>query len=312
MSVTNIVLTDPVITALQFIERYRYLTVKQVATITGLKVKSTSEMLLRMQRQKLLSFFGNVPIRGYGKTPKVYFLTKRGYSLLEDETGDDTLAVFRPINRTSRWTPSMYHRIATLDVMMALEQEVTTLPSYRLDTTLLEYRRIKYGGGTMGETTDYVALPQSSETKIVPDAGFVLENTVTGAKALFLVEVDLGTMTHQSSVADAVSKSFCYKIQKYDRYLKSGRFRERYKAHGQFSHFTVLVVTTTDNRVENMRTALQHHPEQLHQYYRFSTIEAVCSTFFHSYWRGRGLGDHTPHSLIRDPGGRYENRHQAR
>ena len=103
--------------ALAFIQEYRYLTVNQVAEITGLKPKSSSEMLLRLERQKLLSFFGNVGQRGYGKTPKVYYLTKRGYGVLADEFDARGLILepYRPINVSSRWSQHMYHRIATID-----------------------------------------------------------------------------------------------------------------------------------------------------------------------------------------------------
>ncbi|MGR3837893.1 MAG: hypothetical protein ACU0A2_06025 [Cognatishimia sp.] len=43
-----IVITDAAMTALSYIYDYRYLTVKQVAVITGLRDKSASELLLRM------------------------------------------------------------------------------------------------------------------------------------------------------------------------------------------------------------------------------------------------------------------------
>jgi len=113
----NIVMTDHAVKALAFIQEYRYLTVNQVAEITGLKPKSSSEMLLRLERQKLLPFFGNVGQRGYGKTPKVYYLTKRGYGVLADEFDARGLILepYRPINVSSRWSQHMYHRIATID-----------------------------------------------------------------------------------------------------------------------------------------------------------------------------------------------------
>ena len=62
--------------ALWFINSYRFLAVRQVAEVTGQKEKTASEMLLRLERQKLLGSFGNVGIRGYGKTPKLYYLTR--------------------------------------------------------------------------------------------------------------------------------------------------------------------------------------------------------------------------------------------
>ena len=61
---------------------YRFLSTQQFASASGLQYGTAAEPLLNFERKKLLGHFGNVGIRGYGKTPKVYFLTERGYRLL--------------------------------------------------------------------------------------------------------------------------------------------------------------------------------------------------------------------------------------
>ena len=53
--------------------------------IPGLKPKSVSGLLLRLERQKLLSYFGNTGIRSYVKTPKIYYLTKTDHGILTAE-----------------------------------------------------------------------------------------------------------------------------------------------------------------------------------------------------------------------------------
>ncbi len=301
-STADILLTEQTLIALRFIHEYRYLTVNQVAQVTGLRPKSASEMLLRLERQKLLSHFGNVGVRGYGKTPKVYYLTKRGHALLaeESEFAGEPVSPYKPINVSSRWSPQMYHRIATLDVMMALERGIMERPAYSLPATLIEYRRHKDGNNWIGETTDFVAEPLSSENRIVPDAGFVLENATTGARALFLIEVDLGTETQSSAVAEHVRSSFKHKIEQYDRYLAGGRYRDRYKAWGEFRYFTVLIITNSDGRLRNMRRVLSELPDRLHQYYRLSTLDRVCGNLFHSEWCGRNENDHNTYRLIQE------------
>jgi hypothetical protein len=51
------------------------------------KNPSTAKGQLRhMQRLGLLGFFGYVGLIGHGKTPKVYFLTRKGFELLLSET----------------------------------------------------------------------------------------------------------------------------------------------------------------------------------------------------------------------------------
>lgn len=298
----NIVVTDQVVLALRFIHEYRYLTVNQIAAVTGLRPKSSSEMLLRLERQKLLSHFGNVGQRGYGKTPKVYYLTKRGHALLAEELDarNEQAEPYRPVNVSTRWSQQMYHRLATIDVLMALERACFERGNYRLIKTLTEYRREQIGKQWVGETTDYVELPPTPENRLVPDAGFILENADSKARALFLIEVDRGTETQTSGVHEAVHKSFRYKIEQYDRYLVSRRYQERYKQYGEFSYFVLLIVTNSTGRLDNMRQALSDLPEKLHQYYRLSTQDAVCGNFFHGDWLGRSVADENTYALIRE------------
>ena len=115
----NIVVTQSTIDALRGISAYRYLSVNQVAT----------------------------GVRGYGKTPKVYYLTKSGHRILSDECEHLGIDVepYRQVNINSRWSPMMYHRLATLDVMMAVERDAANLNAYQLVKTLVEYRREKVG-----------------------------------------------------------------------------------------------------------------------------------------------------------------------
>ena len=295
------VLTPSAVMALRFIQNYRYLTVNQVAQVASLRPKSASELLLRLERQKLLSHFGNVGMRGYGKTPKVYYLTRGGHGALAAEmlAEGEEIAPYQPVNVSRRWSPLMFHRIATLDVIMALERGIAELPKYHLLTTLIEYRRQKVDGRWVAETTDFIAAPETADSRIIPDAGFVLENSETGARALFLIEVDLGTETQVSKVDEHVRQSFRYKIEQYDRYLRSGRFQARYRSWGVFQNFTALIITNSEQRLQNMRQKLADLPQQLHQYYRFSTLEEVCVNFFHANWRGRPCDDRKAYALIK-------------
>jgi hypothetical protein len=59
--------------------------------------------------------------------------------------------------------------------------------------TFLEYRRVKRGTRVERETTDYVAKEQTSDPRIIPDAAFILENIESGKRALFFLEMDMGT-----------------------------------------------------------------------------------------------------------------------
>lgn len=297
----DLVVTEVTLAALAAILEYRYLSVNQVATIVGVRPKSASEILLRLERHKALSFFGNVGLRGFGKTPKVYFLTKRGHGLLaaEYEALGHEITPFKPVNVTSRWSPVMYHRMDTLDVMASLERDFQAIRDYVRVGTLVEYRREKIGQRWRAETTDYVANPAISANKIVPDAGFVIAHRTSGKRALFLIEVDCGTTQLTSFLPDADVKSFVHKLAQYDRYLVGGRARARFAHLGDFTGFHVLVITTSDARIANMRKAAQALPADFHRFYRFSTLNTVRQKFLHDGWLSRDHADHKTYPLIK-------------
>jgi hypothetical protein len=293
--------TEVTLAALLAICAYRYLSVKQVAMMVGIRPKSSSEMLLNLERKKLLGFFGNTGIRGYGKTPKLYFLKKLGHRILADELEAQGQSVppFRQINISSRWSPLMFHRVDTLDVIAAVERDCAALKDYRLVGTLVEYRREKVGTRIQKETTDYVAPPLIPENKIVPDAGFTVEHLASGKRALFLIEVDCGTTRLTTKQTDPNVATFAGKLAQYDRYLASGRITNRHPNLGTFSGFHVLIVTTSDQRVANMRDAAASLSPDFHQFYRFSTLDAVRRNLLHDDWLNRDHADHNNYKLIK-------------
>ncbi|MEJ6404329.1 replication-relaxation family protein [Yoonia sp. 2307UL14-13] len=280
---------------------YRYLTVKQVAVMVGVTEKSASEILLRLERHHLLGSFGNTGIRGFGKTPKVYFLTRTGYRHLVEQRSADGLetAPFKQEKTNSRWSPVMYHRLATLDVLAAVERDCAALSEYRLVDTLFEYRREKVGSRWRRETTDYVTDTKIAENRIVPDAGFSLEHVASGKRALFMIEVDRGTTPLTSDQDEADVKPIVAKLAQYDRYLASGRVTERFAHLGHFTGFHVLMVTTSDQRVANMRSASATLPAAFHHLYRFSTLDTVCRNVLHDGWLSRDHADQTTYRLIK-------------
>jgi hypothetical protein len=297
----RIVVSEGMLKALWFINTYRYLAPRQVAAATGLKEKSASEMLLRLERQKLLGSFGNVGIRGYGKTPKLYYLTRSGHALMAEELESLGWHVepFRQVSGSTRWSPIMFHRLDVIDCLVALEQALWRVPGYALAETYIEYRRRKLGRTWVPETADFVAKPHISSNKIVPDAGFALEHEESGRIALFLLEVDRATERLTTDSAVAVEQSFVHKMRQYDRYLESEELGARYAGLGQFVGPVVLTVTTTSQRVANMRQTLAVCNPDLHQRFRFSTMDALRNNFLHNHWLSRDSDDAREHRLIK-------------
>lgn len=281
-----------------FIQRYRYLSTKQFARASGLRYGHAAETLLKFERGKLLGHFGNVGMRGYGKTPKVYFLTERGYRMLRDESGipDDLIGEYKAVHVTVKWSPVMFHRMATLDLLIALEIAVRDKPQLELVQTFIEYRRTKLDGQWVSETTDYATDERGAGSRIVPDAGFILENMEAKERALFFIETDMGTERITSAVAGG-SLSLHHKFVQYDRYLMGGRFAKTYEEWGTFSFFTMLFVTTTGERIGNIRKAMTKLPPKLHSYYRFKTFEAACGGFLDDGWLSRSATDERTYAI---------------
>lgn len=294
-------MTDAVLAALTTIQSYRYLTATQVATMAGLNKKSTADMLLRLERHGLLGAFGNVGVRGLGKTPKVYFLKRRGHRLLgvELEAASRPVPKFTEVNIATRWSPLMYHRLATIDVLSWVERDVRSLASYELLGTLVEYRREKVAGRWRSETTDYVADGHNPAERIIPDAGFALRHRETDKRALFLIEVDRGTMRLSSAQPDDDIDTYTAKFNLYDRYLASGRVRDRYPRLGSFTGFHVLTITTSDARVENMRAAARLLDPAYHPFHRLSTLDRVRQNLLHDGWLSRDHADPSTYKLIK-------------
>ncbi len=237
------------------IHRYRLLSVDQFAKASGLKTSHVRDVLRVFERKKFLGSIGNVGLRGGSKAPKLYYLTRSGFQAMLDAGGlfsEDIGGYVRPHTSTG-WTPVMAHRMTTIDLLIAAETGLVESPDYRLVRTFHEYRRITQGKTQVPETSDYVAEPFDSSTRIVPDAAFICENQATGNRGLFLLESDRGTERLTSGAEG--SYSVIDKFRLYERYLRSGRFVERYQEAGGIRFFTVLFVTTSQERIQNARLA---------------------------------------------------------
>ena len=123
---------------------------------------------------------------GNGKTPKAYFLTRKGLDLLRDESDipPELLGGHKEVKVEAAWSPQMYHRLRTVDLLIALEVAIRKRAHLSLVQTFLEYRRVKRGNHIVHETMDYVDSPESAENKIIPDGCLYLRkcaNEKTGA-----------------------------------------------------------------------------------------------------------------------------------
>ena len=292
-------LSPAVTEGLLALHRYRLLSVAQVATASGLKPSYLRDILRVLERKRYLGSIGNVGLRGGSKAPKLYFLNRSGYDLLRDGCGleESHLGEFVKPHSGPKWTPIMAHRMATIDLLLAVETGLRDRPNYELITTFHEYRRVKRGTTAQPETSDYVAAPEAAGNRIVPDAGFVLENCQTGKRGLFFIETDRGTMRLTRGAEG--SYSVAGKFALYERYLRGLRFADTYGPYGVFSFFTVLFATTTQGRLENARLASADLDHNLHPYFRLATLEIGTHSFFDPIWLSRDVRDKRHGTLIK-------------
>jgi hypothetical protein len=192
---SSLTLPDSTVLGLFFIQRYRFLTIDQFARASNLNRSTASDQLRFLERFCLLGHFGNTGLAGHGKTPKAYFLTRKGWEVLlrESDIPPELIGNHKEIKVEARWSPQMYHRLRTVDLMISAEVAVRSRPHLSMVRTFLEYRRVKRGTRVARETTDYVDKEETAENRIVPDAAFIMENIDTKRRALFFVEMDMAT-----------------------------------------------------------------------------------------------------------------------
>jgi len=296
----SVSISSDVLTGLLAIQRYRLLSVDQFSRASNLKPTHIRDVLRIFERKKLLGSIGNVGLRGGAKAPKLYYLTRSGYNTMLDAGGfsEDDIGSFVRAHTSTRWTPVMAHRMATIDLVLAAEAGVREITNYRLVRCFHEYRRTRRGRGQLQpETSDYVAKPFGAETRIVPDAAFILENMDTGNRGLFFIETDRGT--ERLTSGSEGNYSIMRKFQLYEQYLTGGRFADTYASHGDFQFFTLLFVTTTAQRIENTRRAAQRLTERLHPYFKLATHEEAQQHLLAPIWWSRDVHDPIRGGLIK-------------
>lgn len=298
---SSLTLTDGAILGLFFIQRYRFLTIDQFARAAGLNRSTASDQLLMLERHGLLNHFGNTGLAGHGKTPKAYVLTRKGWQILsrESDIPPELIGSHKEIHVEARWSPQMYHRLRTVDLMISAEVAVRARPHLSMVKTFIEYRRMKRGTHIVRETTDYVAKEEIPDNRIIPDAAFILENIDSKNRALFFIEMDMATERIVSFITRDSRITLHHKIWQYDRYLNNMRYAETYSSYGQFRYFTLLFVTLNETRVENVRRETSDLPEKLASYYRFTTYAQAMGDFLGPIWQSRLLSDPQIYPLVR-------------
>jgi hypothetical protein len=298
----GLILIRAVLLGLFFIQRYSFLTIDQFARVSGMSRDASSRQLRILELRRLLSHFGNVALPGVGRTPKVYYLTRKGWEILHNESDIplEFLGKYREIKIDARWSPQMYHRLRTVDLMISAECAVRGRSSLSIVKTFLEYRRVKKRNGVQRETTDFVDKEEIGENRIIPDGAFIIENIQTKKRALFFLEMDMGTERIVSFITRDNRITLHHKLSQYDKYLQNGRYKETYKPYGEFGYFTLLFVTLSEERIQNIRREAANLPQNLADYYRFTIFSKAMDDLFGQIWSSRSQADTNLYALVRE------------
>ena len=111
--------------------------------------------------------------------------------------------------------------------------------------------------------------------------------------------MDMGTERIVTRISRDPRITLHFKMEQYDRYLQSGRFVQTYRPWGEFRFATVLFVTNSETRVDNIRREMLDLPAALHPYYRFNTYERASADFFNDQWKARSPDDDRGYMLVR-------------
>ncbi len=239
---SRLVLTERDAGLLSSIAEYRYLTVSQVERLHFPSAQTARRRLRLLAAAELLKLI-EVP----GLPERVAALTSSGADALSNQTG---LTVEASGGRAQN-PLFLQHHLAAAEFRIRLCAGCGARRDLRLSGFIPEHLTRSSRSGQPTKVLRDEAPPVNGEPLLAhtPDGVFGLERG--GQVALFFLEIDRGTEVLGSS-EHGVGKI----IRFYLRYLVSGRF-QRFKsdlgAEADFRGFRCLLVTTSAQRLENIR-----------------------------------------------------------
>lgn len=282
------VLTERDVAVLVDVYKHRYLSVSQIKQLHFPSLQTTYRRLRSLSASGHLVGFTAPAIEEH-----LYYLGKPGLDLVADRLCVEVAEL--------KWqagiqAPKDYyflrHFLAVNDVRISLSKACAGSGIGLLGFIPEYYGQKTPAGGLVKYIKDFVcdvSRPDVSEpVNHTPDAVFALEKNQM--PALFFLEVDRGTEV----VSDA-SKGVLKCIKFYLNYLVSGKY-QRYAEDfgcGQFKGFRTLIITTTDQRVANMRAAVSQlaFAEKAKKFIWLASQEQAIRGIFDPIWCSADASD---------------------
>jgi len=280
-------LTGRDIEVLMDLYKYRYLSVSQ---IQHLHFPSEQTAYRRIRALKGMSYLESFRVSNINE--HICHLDKKGAEYVASELGVFVSDLKWYKRREPKDYYFMRHFLKVNDFRIAL-----TLAYRNSEIDLLGFIPEYYGekqerGEIKKYIRDFVLDIKNQARKIyhTPDAVFSLEKNKKAA--LFFLEMDRGTET----LTDP-EKGFLKCIDFYLNYWTSGRYH-RYEADfgcEPFKVFRALIVTTSEERLQNMRQAvsgLDFSPNLAKRFMWLATDDKIGSeTIFGSIWQSADIED---------------------
>jgi hypothetical protein len=281
-----------------YLQKYSFLTIRQVmkALDDGRCYQTMGRKLWEMAKTDLVGF-SKGHSAGLIKEPRIYYLQKNGYEVLLDrKVPVELLGQFRG-EHYPVWTSQTKRLLPLIDMFLSLEAGIKGIDGLELIRIFLKYNWVNVGTNVIAETTDFISADEQEDKKMVPDGAFILQRR-RKEKRLFLVEMDLGTERGSNRVKKNSTPALHERLRKYAAYLQSRQYAQEHKEWGEFNYFTLLVVTRSADRIDNVRKNIFDLPPQFHQYYFLNYYDAVATSFFNKEWKMGRVDDDQGLSLL--------------
>ena len=274
------------------IYKYRYLTTSQIKELHFPSLQTTNRRLRALTTLGLVSFFevANVPER-------IYRLTSAGARSVAEALGTPE----EELLWKARSTPPkdyyfMRHFAAVTDFRIMLTQACLQ-EGVELLGFVPEHYGVKHKSGKLRSyIRDVVADVAAPGEKIAhtPDGVFALQRDQS--PALFFLEIDRGTESISS-----VERGIARMIRFYEGLAESGKYQayaEDFRC-STFKNFRLLLVTTTEKRMQNMRDQLGIRANPLFSYFWLSFQSNLSPlTVFGPIWRSLSAPDRAAYRII--------------
>ncbi len=263
----------------ELLEDYRVLTTSQLQRLLYPSLQKAQTRLLRLYQAGLVKRFSYpVLLREGGKGEYVYHLKKRPNTVLT----------------------ALRHMLLLNDVRIAFELACKDSEQVNLVEFIPEYRGMRRDDGRPGRAVeDSVAVREGygEQAILIPDAVVCLENTKTGKRALFFLEVDLGS---EKLIGSGLARGYALlkKMLLYRSYQHSRGF-QRYNDlfRFKFKGFRVLTIMNNPKRTARLRAELRQNG--IHKIIWFAQDTEINQTILlDKIWLVPDAEDNERHSIL--------------